>query len=172
MKRRGALRWGAAQEPQTIRAVPTTKPSRKLYYSEEELQRLLAIWQELRNPGLRRAPGYIGQKLTFNRWLAGLTVEGAERALAGVASPATAPSSGTVERPMNTTPKTKPTSKVTEPAPARAKRGPKPGSGSKENLTLSLDKRVVHWLKSLPDGASPTANAILLRAYQRRNAAE
>ena len=50
--------------------------------------------------------------------------------------------------------------------PPTSRRGPKPGSGQKENLTLSLDKKLVAWLKAQPKGASLTANEILLRSYR------
>lgn len=136
--------------------VPTTKPSRKLYYSEEELRHLLAIWKELRNPGRRREPGYIGQKLTFNRWLATLTKDGADRARGNLAVGALAPTSGTVEGSMTKPkPPTKQRAKTAQTPEVTAepkKRGRKPKGPTERttmNLPLGLKDRVWKAIKTM-----------------------
>lgn len=163
-----------------MRAVPTTKPSRKLYYSEEQLRRLLAIWQELRNPGRRRQPGYIGQRLTFNRWLASMTVDGAERALAALAAAEGAPTSGTVERPMKTPTKTPQkakstkTAKAAKPPPARARPGRK-SKGARARTTMNLPlglkdrvKKACGLMAAMNEEAPPDLTAFAVAAMEEK----
>lgn len=143
-------------------SVPTKKKIVAALFDEEQMAQIEEYVEE-RNRLLRRSE-FSGHRLTANTAVAQL-------AMAALVAGVAVPSSVTVERTMKKpTPPTKraKTAQAAKVADEPKRRGPKPGSGSKENLTLSLDKRVVQWLKSLPDGASPTANAVLLRAYQRR----
>lgn len=137
--------------------------------SEEDEQLLRALWQELQRPRHRGTPVFVGPRLTFNTWLVRCGVERARQIAEALAKVAAAPMSGTLamEMPTMKTPPVPPEpAKATPPTP---RRGPKPGSGQKENLTLSLDKTLVAWLKAQPKGASLTANEILLRSYRSRS---
>lgn len=55
--------------------MPTTKLRRELLFTEEETHGLYALWLDLRSPGRKGTPAYIGQRLGFNQWLARLTLE-------------------------------------------------------------------------------------------------
>ena len=54
---------------------PTTKEQLLVTFEDDEEKTLRRIWGELRAPGRRGRPEYIGQKLSFNRWLVRLAVE-------------------------------------------------------------------------------------------------
>ncbi len=146
--------------------MPTDKEPVLVVIPPEELARLERLLDEMKKPGRRRMPGYVGQKMTVNRLLVRLALERAAQVEQELAASATVETMPKTPAPTKRTPKS---TKSAEPVVAPKKRGPKPGSGSKENITLSLDKRVVNWLKEQPDGPSLTANAILARSVQRRS---
>ncbi len=153
-------------------AVPSRNPRIWLTVSDEERRALFEVWTELRNQGRRRRPEYIGQRLSFNQWLKGLTADGAARARQALAAADAAQTSGTVETmPKTKTALTMKTQKTHEPSkpPAERPRPPgRPRGTYKENLTLSLDKDIIAWLKAQSGGPSATANAVLRRSLRRR----
>ena len=148
----------------------TDKPSRRLYFSPEKLRELYELWEALRVVGRRRQPEYIGLRLDFNPWLMQLIDERAAQVRGQLAAADAAPRTfGMVDSmPKSKTAATKKTKtpKPSEPPAPEARRGPRPGSGKKDTLNLSLDKDVIEWLRAQPS-PSTTANTILRRSMLR-----
>lgn len=138
----------------------------------EDRERLHSIWTELRSFARRGRPEYIGQKLTFNTWLAALAAERGTQVGRDLARAAAASISGTVEESMPTSsPKTKTTKPAQTPQPAAPpkKRGRPPGRGTKTrgryNFSLPLD--LIEWAKNHPDGPAAVGERALRREQQR-----
>ena len=58
---------------------PTTKEQLLITFENDEERILRRVWSALRSPGRKGQPEYIGQKLSFNRWLVRVAVERARQ---------------------------------------------------------------------------------------------
>lgn len=58
---------------------PTDKEQMTITFEADEEATLRRIFERLRNPTRRGRPGYLGQRLSLNRWIVKLAVERARQ---------------------------------------------------------------------------------------------
>lgn len=130
----------------------------------DDLARLRAVWEELRRAGRKGRPEYIGQRLTFNSWLARLAAEAGTRAGAALAAAAEAAIGGTIGDEMTRTSAAPRGQTAKTTAPPR-RRGRPPGR-KKVHVSFSVDPDVADYVREL---GSAAVNDLLRRSMVRKS---